>query len=81
MFFKALFEAAGVGTRFFHRGRRSVCPFFAKIGPEGGRELAAKYVLENAGQAEAGWKVFTEVFSKCATVWSWFFSESFLTES
>ena len=38
--------------------------FFAEVGPEGGRELAAKYVVEGAGQVEVGWELVPEVLLK-----------------
>ena len=38
--------------------------FFAEVGPEGGRELAAKYVVEDAGQVEVGWELVPEVLLK-----------------
>ena len=48
--------------------------FFAKVGPEGGRELAAKYVIEDAGQAKPGWKLFPCFLRK---VWENFEMELF----
>ena len=38
--------------------------FNAEVGAEGEGEFAAKYVVEDAGQAEARWKLYPDVLDK-----------------
>ena len=57
-----------------------MCPFFVEVGPEGRRELAVKYVVADAGQAEEGWTLVPEVLRRSDSLEPTLF-ESFLDES
>ena len=66
-FFNAVSDAKGDKEKMWPSWRKNSVSFFAEVGPDSGREIAAEYVIEDAGQAEAGWKLFPEVLSKiCA---------------
>ena len=54
-----------------------MCPFFVKVGPEGGK---AKYVVADAEQAEEGWTLVPEVLRRSDSLEPTLF-ESFLNES
>ena len=63
LLFKALFDAKGTGPY----GENSNLFLGKSVGLEGNRQLAARYVIEDAGHTEAGWKLFRDVLHKiCA---------------
>ena len=41
--------------------------FLADVGPQGQRQLAAKYTREGEGHAKEGWHITSEVVSKVCT--------------
>ena len=46
-----------VMERQFGRRGAKLKSFFAEVGRDGGREIAAKYVIEDAGQGDGGWEI------------------------
>ena len=63
MFFRAFKEAQGdeskIKTFNFYGALQS--SFFAEVGPQGQRQLAAKYTREGEGQENEGWQIHPEV--------------------
>ena len=61
LFFKALLDAKGAKKKVWPSCREIQISFWADVGLEGNRELAARYVIEDAGRAEAWWELFPAV--------------------
>ena len=70
-----------------HKGKSSLSTekiqisFWAEIGLEESRGLAARDVIEDAGQTEAGWKLFPDVLHKICANFEEVMFRAFLTES
>ena len=76
-----MFEATGDKNKIWPSWEKIQVSFFADVGPEGRRELAANHVVEGAGQAVAGWKLVPEVLSKVCDSFELVLLESLLKES
>ena len=67
VFFKGLKAAQGDETKIKTVHENLQMSFFAEVGPQGQRQLPAKYTREHKGHAHEGWQINLEVVSNVCT--------------